>query len=476
MRIEAERLNFLLTAPAESGRTTTRVFRIAIDEEPAWPMVGLADAALEIQVDDVLAHLAEHWQPLLLRQTYPAPFNPYLPSQLRADASTRWNEVPAETSEREEEAVLGFEDAHDLCRAFAGVFDLPSFWLLRSGENFHVESQGRLWVLPYDQVVGALTDFGNSAADLLRHAGDKWVPLLDAWDRRAEGNGVRLLAWATGLTLDESQTLIQQGLLDEPANFVEAANDNDELRIAARMAGALPVDQIREILVLARSFGGTKSEELDALADACSREVSERWFSRPPYVQGEVAARFARDWLKMQSDSPCDVLAVLEQLHVAVRADDVEPETLDALAIWGSKHGPGVFLNLASERVSKIEPRTVGEDPALRVTLAHEFCHLLLDGSHTVTAVDVLSSRMPISIEQRAKSFAGELLLPSRTAARYWQDMNSPRDREGLRKVLLELETSFRVPRAVSTWKLDHGLQFRGLDLSGTLSSLSRYR
>jgi IrrE N-terminal-like domain len=476
LRIKAETLSFFLTDSAGLGRSTTRALRIAIDDEPAWPMAGLTEAAVEIQVDDLLAFLAEHWKPLLLRQTFPAPFNPYLPSQLRADASTRWNEVPAETAEREEEAVLGFEEAHDLSRAFAGLFDLPPIWLLRSGETYHVESQGRLWVLPYDQVVGALTQLGNSVAELLRHAGDKWAPLLNAWDRRTEGDGAGLLAWAIGLTLDDSRILIQQGMLEEPANFSEAANDNDELRIAARMAGALPVDQIREILVLARSYGKNESEELDELAYVCSREVSERWSARPPYVQGEVAAGFARNWLDIGPDLPCDVLAVLEHLNVSVRADDVEPESLDALAIWGLKHGPGVFLNLASQRVSMVEPKSAGEDPALRVTLAHELCHLLLDGDHTVTAVDVLRSRMPVSIEQRAKSFAGELLLPSRSAARWWQDMKSPRDREGLRRVLLELEAEFRVPRAVSTWKLDHGLQLQGLDLSGTLSSLSRYR
>lgn len=476
MTIEAQSLCFFLTDLAEPGRVTTRALRIAVDEEPAWPMAGLADAALEIQIDDLLAFLAEHWKPLLLQQTYPAPFNPYRPSQLRADASRRWNEVPAETAEREEEAVLGFEEAHDLSHAFAGLFDLPSFWLLRSGESYHLESQGRLWVLPYDQVVEALTELGDRLAELLRKAGDKWAPLLDAWNRRTEGDGVRLLAWATGLDLEESRTLIQQGMLEEPANFVEAANDNDELRIAARMAGALPVEQIREIIVLARSYGKNESAELEVLAHACSREVWERWSARPPYVQGEVAARFAREWLKIEPDFACDVLAVLEILKVSVRADDVEPETLDALAIWGSKHGPGVFLNLASQRVNDVEPQKLGDDPALRVTLAHELCHLLLDGGHTITAVDVLRSRMPVAIEQRAKSFAGELLLPSLTAARWWQDMQSPRDREGLRKVLLELESAFRVPRAVSAWKLDHGLQFRGLDLSGILSSLSRYR
>jgi hypothetical protein len=475
--IEAQSLRFNLTDPVSSDRQTTRGFQIAIDDEAVWPMAGMADALLEIQIDDLLAFLAEHWKPLLLRQTYPGALNPHQPSKLRAHATKRWDEVPAEVVEREEDAVLAFEDSHDLSSAFAGLFDLPSFWIFRSGEQYLIETQERLWTLPYDVGVGALNDLGNCISEILGAVGDKWKPLLNEWDRRAEGDGVRLLAWATGIDTKESGLLISEGILTEPASFADAANDNDELRIAARMAGALPIQQIREILLIARAYPSADAPDLERLASECTEELkSERWIGKKRFVQGEVAARFVRNWLGYGLDTAIDLASVFERLSINLRAADVEPETLDGLAIWGPSHGPGVFLNLASLRVSGVETNEPNDDPALRVTLAHELCHLLLDGHHAVSAVDVLKSRMPVGLEQRAKSFAGEFLLPSRTAAYQWEAMGRPHAREGIRNVLVELEHQFRIPRAVSTWKLDHGLQFWGVDLSVILDSLSRYR
>lgn len=474
--IEAQSLRFHLADPASPDRVTTRALQIAIDDQPVWPVVGLAEAALEIQIDDLLAFLAENWKPLLLRQTYPAALNPHRPSQLRAHAAKRWDEVPPEVAEREEDAVLAFEDAHDLSHAFAGLFELPSLWMLRAGDSYQVESQERLWILSYEAVALALTDLGTQLANMLAAAGAKWARLIAIWQQRMDGDGATLLAWATGLDREKSRTLIREGMLSEPANFVDAANDNDELRIAARMAGALPVEQITEILSIARSYPKVETPRLSQLAYACSNEIQDNWISRKRFVQGEVAARFVRQWLDIQLDAPIDLVAILEHLAIDVRAADIQPETLDGIAIWGARHGPGVFLNLASQRVTDVGPVRPGDDPAMRVTLAHELCHLLLDGTHAVSAVDVLKSRMPIGVEQRAKSFAGELLLPSRSAAYRWEAMGRPYDREGLRHVLLDLEKTFLIPRAVSTWKLDHGLQFWDVDLSGLLSSLSRYR
>jgi len=475
--IDAHDLRFSISDPISRDRITTRNLQISIDGEPIWPMVGFAEALLEVQIDDLLAYLAEHWKPLLLRQTYPAALTPHGPSQLRAYCNKRWDEVPAEVAEREEDAVFAFEDAHDLSRAFAGLFDLPSFWLFREGNHYLIESQERQWTLPYDVGVAALTDLGDRLTEILGAAGDKWDPLLNEWHQRSEGEGAQLLAWATGIDTEESRTLIREGILAEPADFAEVANDNDELRIAARMAGALPLEQIREILLIARDYPKNDAEELGRLARDCSDELrGERWVGKKRFVQGEVAARFVRDWLGIGLDVPIDLHAVFDRLSITLRTADVEPETLDGLAIWGASHGPGVFLNLASRRVSDAEATVPNEDPALRVTLAHELCHLLLDGDHAVSAVDILKSRMPVGLEQRAKSFAGELLLPSRTAAYRWEAMGRPHDREGVRHVLLDLEADFQVPRAVSTWKLDHGLQFWGEDLSGLLSSLSRYR
>jgi hypothetical protein len=473
---EARSLNFNLGAPLSADRASFRAFSISINGEPVWPVVGLRDASVEVALDDLLSYLAEFWKPLLLRQVYPNDFHPYLPSQIRAYATQRWNGLPSEIAEREEEAVLAFEDTHDLSRAFAGIFDLPAFWLMRAGDQFQCETQDRVWWLPLMDVVAALTKLGDDVALSLSEIDEKWTPLVSAWHRRGEGNRVKLLALSLGIDVITSEALVADKTLKVPLDFTDAVNDNDELRIAARLAGALPLEQVRQVLGIARQFAKLDTPLLADMAAVCSTEIAERWISHPPYVQGEVAARKVREKLGLKADDRIDVVGKLHFLGIAVRAEAIEPETLDGIAVWGPNHGPGVFLNLSSIRVSNGEIDDWRSDPALRVTLAHELCHLLLDGSHATSAVDVLKSRMPIRVEQRAKSFAGELLLPGRTAARWWQDLRGPTHREGLREVLLLLEKAFCVPRAVSAWKLDHGLQFLDVDLSAQLDSLSRYR
>lgn len=475
-RQKAASIEFRIDPSEGPDRLTTCAFSILIDGEPVWPVLSDAAASLEIQGDDLLSYLTEFWKPLMLRQVYPAPFNPGRPSRLRADAAQRWAENPPETAEREDEAVTAFEEAQDLSRAFGGLFDLPAFWLLRSGDGFLCETQDKMWQLPFDAAASALIGAGDALAERLSAGGDKWDGLLAAWKARGEADVMSLLAWSTGLDAATSQALVEGGLLEPPATFAEAVNDNDELRIAARLAGALPEDLLTGILTLARSFEWRAADALGHLAQDCQGHIAERFSAHPPYVQGEAAARRARDWLGAGMHEPVDVFALVRKLGAEIRSEAVEPEGFDGLAIWGNRFGPGMFLNLASERVTADSAEALAGDPAGRVTAAHELCHLLLDGSHAVSAVDVLMSRMPVSIEQRAKSFAGEFLLPSRTAAQYWEEAGSPRDRNGLRAVLARLENEFGVPRAVASWKLDHGLQFRGVDLSLQLDTLSRWR
>lgn len=473
---EAASIEFRIDPSDEPDRLATCVLSIRIDGQAVWPVLGDLEASLEIQGDDLLSYLTEFWKPLLLRQNYPAPFNPARPSCLRADATRRWAENPPATADREDEAVTAFEDAHDVSRAFAGLFDLPSFWVFRNGAGFLCESQEKIWQLPFAVMADHLAGAGDALAERLAAGGDKWDALIAAWKARDEVDAMSLLAWSAGLDLGTSHALVEKGLIEPPTTFAEAVNDNDELRIAARLAGALPEELLVNILGLARSFAWHEAEALGALSQDCRNHIDERYAAYPPYVQGEAAARRAREWLNIGHHHAVDVFSIVEQLGGEIRGEEVEPEGLDGLAIWGDKFGPGMFLNLASERVCVTKAEDLPGDAAARVTAAHELCHLLLDGSHAVSAVDVLMSRMPVAIEQRAKSFAGEFLLPSRTAARHWEDAGRPMDREGLRAVLAQLADQFGVPKAVASWKLDHGLQFWDVDLSVQLDSLSRWR
>ncbi len=64
---------------------------------------------------------------------------------------------------------------------------------------------------------------------------------------------------------------------------------------------------------------------------------------------------------------------------------------------------------------------------------------------------------MPLRIEQRAKAFAAEFLLPGSEAAAVWKKLESPLDIEGLRNVINALCKKHKVTESVAAWQLQHG-------------------
>jgi len=179
---------FRLAWPAEERRQTTAELNVLIDEEVVWPVPGEENIRLEIQIDDLLSYLTEFWKPLLLRQVYPIPVKPERPSLLRFEAARRWANQPPEVVEREEEHVAAFEEAHDVSRCFAGLFELPSLWLLRSGLQMQCETAGHTWLVPFDAAREALALVGDTIAERLAGTGEQgWQDLDAAWDRRELG-------------------------------------------------------------------------------------------------------------------------------------------------------------------------------------------------------------------------------------------------------------------------------------------------
>ena len=455
---------------------TSSRFSVLLDGERLWPVRGAENVELEMQADDLLAWLTEFWKPLSLRQTYPISAFPERPSLFRPAAESRWHDQSLEVVEREEDIVSAFEEAHDLSRCFAGYFDLPSFWLLRSGNQMLIEScPSAPFLVDFDEAQAALVDVGNEIANRLRESGfEKWFRLVSAWHSRDKGEPIALLAWAASLELEVARKFVQDGLLAAPRNVTEAANDNDELRIAARMASALPSEQIQQIVKLVCGFDSVDATKLNILANSTKACIEQQFSSHKAHQQGEAAARFVREASSLAMVEVVDVFAIVEKLGIPLHVLPVEPETLDGLAIWGGRHGPAILLNLKSQRVGG--HRDARKSAAARVTLAHELCHLLLDQGHALGAVDVLNSRMPHDVERRAKAFAGELLLPGRTAASDWEKNGKPKTVSELKLFVEQLSRKYRVTKSVAAWKLEHGTQSIGVDLRNILDYAVPYR
>ena len=477
MSVAAPRLVLDLRPCRQQRRVTTCELAVLIDGGVVWPVFGEDGVRLEIQIDDLLAYLTEFWKPLILGQVYPIDVSPSKPSQLRQDAERRWEALLDETVAAEEEAVSNFEEAHDLAQAFAGIYGLPSFWLFRSGDRFVVETADRLWRLPFAAVRDALSKAGDWIGErLVQNNRERWDAAIDAWHARDSGDAKNLLAWSAGLAPELAQNLIREKILDAPRGFEDAANDDDELRIAARMAGALPSEQIRRIITLARQFGHHDAEPLRKLSEACRKHIGEGFESARSFVQGEAAARFTRERLGIADGQPVDVFGIAETLRIDIRHTGQEPAALEGLAIWGERFGPGVFLNESSTRILGRDTSDIQQSLGARVTLAHELCHLLLDGAHALSALEILKARMPPGVEQRAKSFAGEFLLPTRIADQHWRDAGKPTDRAALDTLVGDLVNGYQITRSVAAWKLQHAARGHDVDLEVILDSVAPRR
>ena len=188
-----------------------------------------------------------------------------------------------------------------------------------------------------------------------------------------------MLALSIGRDLSSAAKLVAEKVLEVPKSFSEAVNDNDELRIAARMAGPMPLIQIKSVIKEVRTCRSRNAPKLQEIVAAAMQFIETNGLiDARPYVQGNALAIWLRRNLKLSANRTVDPINVLEQqFSVDVRVVNFGIQSLDAIAVWGPKHGPGVLLNQTSKRIHRAA--NIWRNGALRVTAAHEICHLLLD-------------------------------------------------------------------------------------------------
>ena len=432
---------------------------LLVDDTPIWPITGEDTEEFEWFADELLAHLTECWKPLILRQTYPIPVQPERPSFLLAEVQKRWADLTSAQVENEQHEIVAFEDVHNLANAFGGVSGLLPLWFLRNQDQMIIDTQERLAKVSIQTAIAALTSVGDEISNRLREADEsKWSRLLEGWQHRDKGDGALLLALTIGRDRKTAETLIKENVLEPPTSFADAVNDNDEVRIAARMAGPLPMNQIKRVLTEVRTCLSARAPKLDTDAALLKEFLkAEGLDNERPYLQGNEAAKWLRSHFDLSPSRRIEIFPLLERFGVDVRVIDFEIPSLDAIAVWGSKHGPAVLLNKTSHRVRGPVPR-IWRDGAIRVTAAHELCHLLLDAGHALSAVDILGGRIPVRIEQRAKAFAAEFLLPSEEGASVWRNAGAPFDLDEVRKIIKTLCRKYGVTASVAAWQLEHGV------------------
>jgi hypothetical protein len=432
---------------------------LLIDETPAWPVTGEDTDEFEWFADELLSHMAECWKPLVLRQTYPIPVLPERPSYLVAESARRWASMPQGLVEAEQNDVAAFEDVHNLANSFGGISGLLPLWFLRDRDHMIIDTQERLWQVPLDAAIDALTSAGDRIVDRLQTAhGEKWEKLIAAWKQREKGDPTLMLALAIGRDRKTASTLINERLLEAPASLADASNDSDELRIAARMAGPLPLNQITKVIETVRSCHHFTAPKLSS-ASLAARDflISDAIRDVRPHIQGTELAKWFRAYRNISPSRTIDPFSILASLGIDYRVIDFRFSAIYAIAVWGTKHGPAVLLNSDRAKIGNLFT-SIWQRGAVRVNAAHELCHLLVDSGHSFSAVDVLGGRMPLRIEQRAKAFAAEFLLPGAEAGAIWHVAGSPVDVDSVRQVVRKLCVKYKVTEAVASWQLEHGV------------------
>lgn len=438
--------------------TTLARLAITLDELPIWPVWGDDETNLDVFVDDLLSYLTANWDTLLLQQVYPDGLEPGTPSALVAAAQAAVANGPRNSlSEELVSGALTFARTHDFSQCFGGLYDLPALWIVRQGADMLIETANRVERVPIENWLRFATKLGDGIAQrLIATDPSKWQKLVHAWRARDLRDPARIASLSTGHPIEIARKLIAEDLVPNTNSVLDAANDNDGLRIAARMVGAIPYQAIKVVLTAAKSIPHKPSAKLDALRLELGNEMAILPESAFPYEQGVHAANWVRSYFGIDENAQIDPLDILHQCEVGTSIQVCGPATLDALAIWGDAHGPAVIFNSASKKLAGV--KGIANGRRLRVSAAHELCHLILDYRRTLAAVDILGSRIPLDAERRANAFAAEFLLPARTAASFWRQSELNESYDGVSKILRRLSERFNVSRTVAGWQLDHGL------------------
>lgn len=290
--------------------------------------------------------------------------------------------------------------------------------------------------MPAKEFVNVLQELGDSLASLLSSGAAEFEAAVDAWRKRRSLRPLRIAEIATGISSAELR-LVEQVLNDNSVWSLSNDPESNELYAAARMSAGLSVDEIAQIVKVVNSTPKTTTRELDVLSREAARVVDTATLE---FTTGYDLAKWYRQQLGKTSTERIDPASCLYGLGVAV-SEAALSSVVDAVAVWGPHHGPSVIVNKKGQH---------SKSPGgLRVTLAHELGHILLDRPDSLPLAEVLGGRANESVERRARAFAVELLLPRETAAlAYATSPESPEE------VVASLVDDYGVSREVAAWQI----------------------
>ena len=408
---------------------------------------------------DLLSFLGKKWPWLMMEEKYPIPVDPLSPLGMRRDAAYRWKNLSEEVVWQEDEALFMFENRHDLARGVKGLF-LPSLFFLRQGKNIWACSDDIQMLLAFEEVERCLHELGAFLARAIASSSascPQGTDALESW-RNKDAQAQRLF-WELRTGLNRSlRDHLEHGRSPEDFWELHPADvpyqDNEILGAARLSSGFVSLHDQGTVLQRIRETSRVDVAVLDECAHKLSCRIDQ---AMPPYEQGYVLAAGVRHFFRLTNEDLFDPEKILQEWNVRIEEIRLDDCPLEAFAFWGDRHGPAIILNVDEmARPAHLNGR--------RTTLAHEICHLLIDREGMLPFSEVLGGHTPLYVEQRARAFAAEVLIPREAA------VSCIRTCASLQEALEYMCTKFIVSREVAA------LQVYNSHISQELSDEEMYR
>ncbi|OYO32202.1 ImmA/IrrE family metallo-endopeptidase [Janthinobacterium sp. PC23-8] len=397
---------------------------------------------------DFLEHLAFTWPALMVEQTYPFEWLNKVtshPGEMWDKAELRWSRQGDAIADVEEPILYAFHNRHNLSAGWKGI-GMPGLYWLRVGKSVWLSPEGGAPIrADFNACMRSLEQIGNQLATSFSESNNqRVVAAVSDWNKRQEFILNSFFNFSTGLT-DDELVVIEQGSvraefwgvsnLSGSSWEAVAANDNELLAAARMTKGILSSSATAELIKTIRQVPKINSPELDELG----RRAVQYLRNSESFYAHEAGYRLA-EWLRkefaLREFEAFDVESHLLNFGIPKVFAKFGSGHIEAMACYG-QHGPCIIIN---------DDRPYPDNnQRLRMTLAHELCHFLIDRHAALPVAEVLGGCVDLYVERRANAFAAELLLPRVSVA--WA-----RDQVGtnLVEIVGLLQSRFEVSKTVA--------------------------
>ena len=431
--------------PARLPADRTRgAVSLSVGGRRIWPRQGVDSEAIMWTWSGLLENLSTFWPWIRFEESPPLGLDGPL-MELEAAARARWHNADVDV-DAEEVELRSFLDAHDLARCPGGI-QPPSVRLLREGLKMRVAHADAEHLLSHAAVMDALTEFGDAISDRLAGSDEpSCLAVRAAWLGRDDIVPLDALRIATGMDSDDydAAEFTAFGEISE----LSSVATSPLVAVARMSAAACSSDALAAVIAAVSQCRAGSVARLDLLAAASWSHLDPAAPGERPSAQGYRAARAVRLALGLRPAERIDVAQVLADRDVVIEDVELPEPRLDAVACWSDMHGPAVLINISSPAMASAAAR--------RAALAHELCHLLIDRSGALPVAEVLGGRVSRAVEQRAKAFAAELLIPQAEVAQRFLGVE---DAAAARYQLKSLASRFGASFEVIAWQARNALR-----------------